>query len=53
VAYIQPDMRARFGIDTANLTLGPKTWVERPNPFGFQAQLPQMWVEETAYGFLL
>ncbi|MBL7134245.1 MAG: hypothetical protein ISS78_09115 [Phycisphaerae bacterium] len=46
VACIGEELRARFGIDTANLTPGPAKWVERTNPMGFKVLLPEKWREE-------
>ena len=47
VAYVGDELRARFGIDTANLTLEPGTWVKRTTPWGFDVLLPEKWREET------
>lgn len=46
VAYVGDDLRTRYRIDTANLTRGPKTWVRKNNPRGFQVLLPEQWHEE-------
>ncbi|MCD6377843.1 MAG: hypothetical protein J7L99_03205 [Planctomycetes bacterium] len=48
VGYIESEIRERFKIDTVNLTLGPKRWVERETPWGFKVLLPEKWNEETA-----
>ena len=48
VACIGEELRAKFRIDTANLTPGPANWVERTHPMGFDVLLPQKWREETA-----
>lgn len=47
VAYIGDDLRAKFRIDTANLTLEPRSWGKRTNPLGFDVLLPEKWCEET------
>jgi len=47
VGYIESEIRERFKIDTVNLTLGPKRWVERETPWGFKVLLPEKWNEET------
>ena len=47
VGYIENEIRERFKIDTVNLTLGPKKWVERETPWGFKVLLPEKWNEET------
>ena len=45
-AYIDDDLRARFKIDTANLTREPETWTGKANPMGFDVLLPEGWHEE-------
>lgn len=45
VAYVGDDLRARFQIDTANLTPEPRNWVEQRNPAGFDVLLPEKWCE--------
>ena len=47
VAYIEDELRERFKIDTENLTPGPKKWVTRKSPAGFEVSLPALWLEET------
>ncbi|MBN2311694.1 MAG: hypothetical protein JXR94_22135 [Candidatus Hydrogenedentes bacterium] len=46
VAYIEGDLQARFGIDTANLTREPAMWVRTATPWGFHTLLPAAWREE-------
>lgn len=46
VAYIGDGIRSAFRIDTANLTPGPNRWTRRRNPAGFEALLPEKWIEE-------
>ncbi len=46
VAYIGDDLRAKFKIDTANLTPESRDWVKRINPLGFDVLLPAGWREE-------
>ena len=43
VASIGDELKIRFRIDTANLTPGPKRWVRRTNPRGFDVLLPEAW----------
>ncbi len=45
VATIGADLRARFGIDTVNLTPGPRRWVRRTAPPGLDVRLPEGWRE--------
>jgi len=47
VAYIGEELTARFEIDTANLTPGPKNWVKQVNQLGIEVRLPEKWAEET------
>jgi len=46
VAYIGNDLKAKFKIDTANLTPEPRDWVKRTNPLGFNVLLPAGWREK-------
>ncbi len=46
VAYIPEGIKARFRIDTANLTPGPKSWKKALNPLGLEVLLPERWNEE-------
>ncbi|MFH1761658.1 MAG: uroporphyrinogen decarboxylase family protein [bacterium] len=46
VAYIPEILIQKFGIDTINLTPGPKNWIKVKNPAGFDVYLPEKWLEE-------
>lgn len=46
VAYIDETLKSRFKIDTENLTFGPKKWIRKTNPMGFEVMLPEKWREE-------
>ena len=45
VAAIDGDLRARFGIDTVNLTREPRAWGEADHPRGYRVRLPEAWRE--------
>ncbi len=47
VAYPGGELKARFRIDTANLTPEPRSWIEGTHPLGFDVLLPAGWNEET------
>jgi len=47
VAYIGDELKSKFHIDMANLTPGPKNWIQRSNPRGFDVRLPDAWREST------
>ena len=46
VAHISDEWRRKFGIDTANLTPEPATWIRQCHPQGFEVLLPAAWREE-------
>ena len=47
VAYITDELKEKFKIDTANLTIEPRNWMKQINPFNFEVILPREWHEET------
>lgn len=46
VAYVDPEFKQRYKIDTFNLTPEPAVWKLVENPLGFKVLLPEKWNEE-------
>lgn len=46
VAYVDPEFKQKYRIDTFNLTPEPASWKRVDNPLGFQVLLPEKWNEE-------
>lgn len=46
VAYVDPEFKQKYRIDTFNLTPEPASWKCVDNPLGFKVLLPEKWNEE-------